>query len=78
MNQSIGKRYRRQDEIGTPYCITFDFDSLEDNQVTVRDRDSMEQVRMPISELETFLAEKLSFNITRTHLLLTMSNKWVL
>ncbi len=51
-------RYRRQDEIGTPYCITFDFDSLEDNQVTVRDRDSMEQVRMPISELETFLAEK--------------------
>lgn len=57
-SQSIGKRYRRQDEIGTPYCITFDFDSLEDNQVTVRDRDSMEQVRMPISELETFLAEK--------------------
>ena len=44
-----------------PYCITFDFDSLEDNQVTVRDRDSMEQVRMPISELETFLAEKVAF-----------------
>ncbi|MBN4935974.1 glycine--tRNA ligase, partial [Staphylococcus sp. EG-SA-6] len=60
-SQSIGKRYRRQDEIGTPYCITFDFDSLEDNQVTVRDRDSMEQVRMPISELETFLAEKVAF-----------------
>ena len=60
-SQSIGKRYRRQDEIGTPYCITFDFDSLEDNQVTVRDRDSMEQVRMPISELETFLAEKVKF-----------------
>ena len=60
-SQSIGKRYRRQDEIGTPYCITFDFDSLEDNQVTVSDRDSMEQVRMPISELETFLAEKVKF-----------------
>ena len=44
-----------------PHCITFDFDSLEDNQVTVRDRDSMEQVRMPISELETFLAEKVKF-----------------
>lgn len=49
--QSIGRRYRRQDEIGTPYCVTFDFDSLEDNQVTVRERDSMEQVRLPISEL---------------------------
>lgn len=60
-SQSIGKRYRRQDEIGTPYCITFDFDSLEDNQVTVRDRDSMEQVRMPINELSTFLSEKTRF-----------------
>ncbi|MGO2107559.1 MAG: glycine--tRNA ligase, partial [Staphylococcus equorum] len=60
-SQSIGKRYRRQDEIGTPYCITFDFDSLEDQQVTVRDRDSMEQVRMPISELEAFLTEKVKF-----------------
>ncbi len=60
-SQSIGKRYRRQDEIGTPYCVTFDFDSLEDNQVTVRDRDSMEQVRMPISELEAFLTEKTKF-----------------
>ena len=58
---SIGKRYRRQDEIGTPYCITYDFDSLEDNCVTVRDRDTMEQVRMPISELESFIAEKLEF-----------------
>ncbi|TGV05081.1 glycine--tRNA ligase, partial [Mesorhizobium sp. M8A.F.Ca.ET.173.01.1.1] len=53
--------YRRQDEIGTPYCITFDFDSLEDQQVTVRDRDTMEQVRMPIAELESFLAEKVKF-----------------
>ena len=61
-SQSIGKRYRRQDEIGTPYCVTFDFDSLEDNQVTVRDRDSMEQVRMPISELEAFLTEKQNSN----------------
>ena len=58
---SIGKRYRRQDEIGTPYCITFDFDSLEDNCVTVRDRDTMDQVRLPISELEGFIAEKLEF-----------------
>lgn len=60
-SQSIGKRYRRQDEIGTPYCITFDFDSLEDNQVTVRDRDTMEQIRMPIDEVENFLAEKIKF-----------------
>lgn len=60
-SQSIGKRYRRQDEIGTPYCITFDFDSLEDNQVTVRDRDTMEQIRMPISEVKSFLAEKVKF-----------------
>jgi len=58
---SIGKRYRRQDEIGTPYCITFDFDSLEDNCVTVRDRDTMEQVRLPISELEAFIEKKLEF-----------------
>ncbi len=58
---SIGKRYRRQDEIGTPYCITFDFDSLEDNAVTVRDRDSMQQVRLPIEQIENYLAEKLQF-----------------
>ena len=58
---SIGKRYRRQDEIGTPYCITYDFDSLEDGCVTVRDRDTMEQVRLPISELEGFIAKKLEF-----------------
>lgn len=56
---SIGKRYRRQDEIGTPFCITYDFDTLEkDNCVTVRDRDTMEQVRMPIEELEAYLKEK--------------------
>ncbi|MBQ8077706.1 MAG: glycine--tRNA ligase, partial [Eubacterium sp.] len=58
---SIGKRYRRQDEIGTPFCITYDFESLEDGCVTVRDRDTMEQVRLPISELENFIAEKLEF-----------------
>ncbi|RIW37762.1 glycine--tRNA ligase [Bacillus salacetis] len=58
---SIGKRYRRQDEIGTPFCITFDFDSVEDGQVTVRDRDTMDQVRMPISEVKGFLQEKINF-----------------
>ncbi|MGM0844207.1 MAG: glycine--tRNA ligase [Bacillota bacterium] len=58
---SIGKRYRRQDEIGTPFCITFDFDSVEDGQVTVRDRDSMDQVRMPISDVKEFLQEKIKF-----------------
>ena len=58
---SIGKRYRRQDEIGTPFCITYDFDSLEDKAVTIRERDSMEQVRIPISELKAWLAEKLVY-----------------
>lgn len=56
---SIGKRYRRQDEIGTPYCITVDFDTLEDNMVTVRDRDTMEQDRVEISKLCDYLDEKL-------------------
>ena len=60
-SQSIGKRYRRQDEIGTPYCITFDFDSLEDNMVTVRERDTMEQKRMPIDEVSGFLKERIKF-----------------
>ena len=58
---SIGKRYRRQDEIGTPFCITYDFDSVEDGCVTVRERDSMEQVRLPIAELKAYLEEKLYF-----------------
>ena len=58
---SIGKRYRRQDEIGTPFCITYDFDSLEDGCVTVRDRDSMEQVRMPIADLVSYIDGKLDF-----------------
>ncbi|MDE5125337.1 glycine--tRNA ligase [Paenibacillus larvae] len=58
---SIGKRYRRQDEIGTPFCITYDFDSVEDGQVTVRDRDTMQQQRMPISELKAFLESKIKW-----------------
>ncbi len=58
---SIGKRYRRQDEIGTPLCITIDFDTLEDNAVTIRDRDTMEQVRIPIAELKNYIAEKIKF-----------------
>ena len=56
--QAIGKRYRRQDELGTPYCITFDFDSLDDHAVTVRERDSMEQERIAISEVVSYLNEK--------------------
>ena len=58
---NIGKRYRRQDEIGTPFCITYDFDSENDNAVTVRDRDSMEQVRVPISELKAYFEDKFRF-----------------
>lgn len=59
--QSIGKRYRRQDEIGTPFCITYDFDSLEDNCVTVRDRDTMEQERIAIEDLKNYILKKLEF-----------------
>lgn len=58
--QSIGRRYRRQDEIGTPLCVTIDFQSLEDNQVTIRDRDSMKQIRVPVAELKDSLAAKLA------------------
>ena len=58
---SIGKRYRREDEIGTPFCITYDFESETDGCVTVRDRDTMEQVRLPISELKKYIEEKLEF-----------------
>lgn len=57
---AIGRRYRRQDEIGTPFCVTYDFDSLEDNAVTVRERDSMEQERVKLDELETYLAARLA------------------
>ena len=58
---SIGKRYRREDEIGTPYCVTIDFDTLEEESVTIRDRDTMEQVRVKIDELETWIEEKIAF-----------------
>jgi glycyl-tRNA synthetase len=58
--QSVGRRYRRQDEIGTPFCVTIDFQSLEDNQVTIRERDSMNQIRVPVSELQNALAAKLA------------------
>jgi len=58
---SIGKRYRRQDEIGTPFCITFDFDSQNDNSVTIRDRDSMQQIRMNIDKLVEYFEEKFEF-----------------
>ena len=58
---NIGKRYRRQDEIGTPFCITYDFDTLEDGCVTVRDRDTMQQERVAIADLEKYLEEKLAF-----------------
>ena len=58
---SIGKRYRRQDEIGTPYCITVDFDSLDDNQVTVRDRNTLEQDRIDIDKVEEYLRNKFGF-----------------
>jgi glycyl-tRNA synthetase len=56
---AIGRRYRRQDEIGTPFCITVDFDSLQDQAVTVRERDSMEQQRVSLDKLKGYLAEKL-------------------
>lgn len=59
---SIGRRYRRQDEIGTPYCVTPDFESLEKGTVTVRDRDTMQQVRIPIADLPTWLSERLEWN----------------
>jgi len=58
-SQSIGRRYRRQDEIGTPFCVTIDFESLEDHQVTIRDRDSLAQIRLPIEELGKTLEAKL-------------------
>ena len=57
-NGNVGKRYRRQDEIGTPYCVTVDFDTLSDGAVTVRDRDTMKQERMPIERLKEFFAER--------------------
>ena len=58
---SIGKRYRREDEIGTPYCVTIDFDTLEDDTVTIRDRDTMEQIRLKIDEVAEWVKAKLEF-----------------
>ena len=58
---AIGRRYRRQDEIGTPYCVTVDFDSLEDGAVTIRERDTTEQVRVPIADLVGELQSRLGF-----------------
>ena len=58
---SIGKRYRRQDEIGTPLCITVDFDTETDNSVTIRDRDTMEQIRLPIDEVEAYIEKYIEF-----------------
>jgi len=58
---SIGKRYRREDEIGTPLCITYDFESEEDGCVTVRDRDTMQQERIKIEELSAYIAKMLQF-----------------
>ena len=59
---SIGKRYRRQDEIGTPFCVTVDFDTLADDTVTVRDRDTMQQIRLPIFELEGYIESRIQFD----------------
>ena len=61
LSGSIGKRYRRQDEIGTPFCVTVDFDTLEDNTVTVRDRDTMSQVRVRVDELDNYLAKEFAY-----------------
>ena len=58
---SIGKRYRKEDEIGTPYCITVDFDTLEDNTVTIRDRDTMEQIRIEIDNVKEWVNKELKF-----------------
>ena len=58
---NIGKRYRRQDEIGTPFCVTYDFDSEEDHAATVRERDTMEQERIKIEDLDAYFADKFAF-----------------
>jgi len=63
INGSIGKRYRRHDEVGTPFCLTIDFESLKNNDVTVRDRDSMEQERVKIDELKEYLEKKITFSL---------------
>jgi glycyl-tRNA synthetase len=59
---AIGRRYRRQDEIGTPYCVTVDFQTLEDSTVTLRERDGMTQIRLHINELPAYLLERVTWN----------------
>ena len=59
---SIGKRYRREDEIGTPFCVTIDFDTLENDTVTIRNRDTMKQERLKISELNEYISSRVKFN----------------
>jgi glycyl-tRNA synthetase len=59
--QNIGRRYRRQDQIGTPFAVTIDYETLEDNMVTVRERDTMAQVRLPISEVVDYISERIKF-----------------
>ncbi|GIS39675.1 MAG: hypothetical protein Ct9H90mP11_09950 [Acidimicrobiales bacterium] len=58
--QNIGKRYRRQDELGTPYCVTIDFETIDDKAVTIRDRDTMQQDRIAIDQLVTYLGDRLT------------------
>jgi len=58
---SIGKRYRRHDEIGTPFCLTIDFQSLDDDTCTIRDRDTMEQIRINICDVEDYISNKINF-----------------
>ena len=58
---SIGKRYRRQDEIGTPFCITYDFDTENDGCVTIRNRDTMEQIRLPMAEVKDYINNAMKF-----------------
>ena len=58
---NIGKRYRRQDEIGTPFCVTVDFETSDDQAVTIRERDSMEQVRIPICDVAEYIKERIKF-----------------
>ena len=59
---AVGRRYRRQDAIGTPYCITIDHQTKEDNSITIRERDSMKQVRIPLIEIKKYITDKVSFN----------------
>jgi glycyl-tRNA synthetase len=60
VSQAIGRRYRRQDEIGTPFCVTVDFDTAEDQAVTIRERDSMTQERVALTEVQGYLAQRLA------------------